>query len=128
MKVVVNCCYGGFGLSNEAIEWLVNKKGWVVTELTDEREMVNPNADLVVRRPEKIPPWYDFCKWGGDEKELRANLALVECVETLGEKANDWASNLKILEVPDDVGWYISEYDGWETVEEKHRSWECEDE
>ena len=30
---------------------------------------------------------------------------------------------MKVVEIPDDISWEISDYDGWETVEEIHRSW-----
>jgi len=41
----------------------------------------------------------------------------------LGAKANGHYSELKIVHVPDEVDWYISEYDGLEQVHEKHRTW-----
>lgn len=88
MKVVINRCFGGFGLSKEALEFL--------------------GAD------------YDF---EYDRYEMRTDAKLIECVEQLGERANGEYSELKIVEVPDDVDWHIEEYDGMETVEEDHRSW-----
>ena len=48
---------------------------------------------------------------------------LVECVEKLGEEANDTYAELKVVEIPDDVNWEIGEYDGLEWVEEVHRRW-----
>ena len=48
---------------------------------------------------------------------------LVSIVETLGERANNEYSRLKVVEVPDDVEWDIGEYDGSEWVAEKHRIW-----
>jgi len=36
--------------------------------------------------------------------------------------SGDYA-NLKIVEIPDDVNYYISDYDGMEAVEEAHRTW-----
>ena len=48
---------------------------------------------------------------------------LVECVEKLGEEANDMYAKLKVVEIPDDVDWEIDEYDGMECVEEVHRRW-----
>ena len=53
----------------------------------------------------------------------RNDSVLVEIVEKLGEDANDDYSKLKIVEIPDDVQWQIVEYDGWEHVAEKHRTW-----
>ena len=49
---------------------------------------------------------------------------LVECVEKLGEAASyGLGSSLYVVEVPDDVKWTITEYDGVEQVEEVHRVW-----
>lgn len=45
-------------------------------------------------------------------------------METLGDAASGKQSKLKIVEIPDDVEWEIAEYDGRESIEEKHRSWE----
>lgn len=54
----------------------------------------------------------------------RADSKLVECVETLGDIASGSLAELKVVEIPDDVDWYIDEYDGIEWVAEKHRTWE----
>lgn len=53
----------------------------------------------------------------------RDDVNLVRVVEELGEEANGRFAKLKIVEVPDGVEWEIKDYDGWETVEETHRSW-----
>ena len=48
---------------------------------------------------------------------------LVEVVELLGSHVGD-RENLKIVEIPDDVkDWYITDYDGKETIREG-RYWE----
>lgn len=49
--------------------------------------------------------------------------SLVLVVEKFGEEANGRLSKLKVVEIPDGVDWEISNYDGMETIEEKHRSW-----
>ena len=90
MKIVINSCFGGFGLSKEAYDYLGLKE--------DE---------------------YGFV----DDEIKRNDPKLVECVEILGEKANGRFADLKVVEIPDDVEWEITEYDGLETIEEKHRSW-----
>ena len=56
--------------------------------------------------------------------EDRSNLALVKCVEALGEDASGSFAKLKVVEIPDGVEWEIGEYDGLEYVAEKHRIWE----
>ena len=48
---------------------------------------------------------------------------LVECVETLGTKANGRFAELHVVEIPDDVDWFIDEYDGIESIHERHRIW-----
>lgn len=89
MKIVINKCFGGYGLSEEAYKYL-------------------------------------GLEWDGGGFAFdrdRTNLQLIECVEALGEKANGRFARLKVVEVPDDINWCISEYDGIERVEETHRSW-----
>lgn len=53
----------------------------------------------------------------------RTNPKLVDCVLTLGPEASGFYAQLVVVYVPDDVEWEIRDYDGIETVEEKHRSW-----
>ena len=55
--------------------------------------------------------------------DMRGDPKLVEVVEKLGEEANGFCADLKIVEIPDDVEWIIGEYDGSEWVAEKHRIW-----
>ena len=49
---------------------------------------------------------------------------LIAVVELMGTEANTRFSKLKIVEIPDDVNWYVEEYDGQEWVAERHRTWE----
>jgi len=56
--------------------------------------------------------------------ECRTNPKLVEVVERLGsERASGHFAKLKVIEIPDGIDWVIYNYDGIETVYEKHRSW-----
>jgi len=48
---------------------------------------------------------------------------LIAVVELMGTEADNRFSKLKIVDVPDDVNWYIEEYDGREWVAERHRTW-----
>ena len=92
MKVVINRCFGGFGLSDEA--------------LARYNELAGTNLEY----------------W--PYREERNNALLVQVVEELGAKANDLCADLKIVDIPDDVEWYVHEYDGLESVYEKHRIWD----
>ena len=46
---------------------------------------------------------------------------LVDVVEKLGKEANN-SSDLMVVEIPDDMPYYIENYDGFETIHEKHRT------
>lgn len=96
MQVVINRCWGGFSLSKEAI-FLYNK-------LCEEY-----GSDIITESTV-------------DELD-RADPCLIEVVETLGGRANTYCSDLKVVNIPDDVKWEIDEYDGIEKVVEVHRVW-----
>ena len=92
MKVVINRCFGGFGLSEASLSEYKNRKG-----ITDESFW-----------------YYDI---------PRDCPVLVEMVEQQGAEVNGGFSDLKVVEIPDDVEWYVEEYDGLEHVAERHRIW-----
>lgn len=60
-------------------------------------------------------------KYSAEDK--RTDEKLIKCVETLGEEANGRFARLRVVEIPDDIEWEIYDYDGIETIHEKHRSW-----
>ena len=93
MKIVINTRYGGFGLSEEAE---AKYKG--ILGITDPDYY--PSTDV----PRDCP-------------------VLVVLVQEMGERANTPYSTLKVVEIPDDVDWYIAEYDGSEHIAEVHRTW-----
>ncbi len=53
----------------------------------------------------------------------RDDPTLIQIVEDMGTKADGTFAALKVVEVPDDVNWYVEEYDGREWVAERHRTW-----
>ena len=72
----------------------------------------------------KETTWKDLKESYFSERDIpRNDTDLVEVVESLKDKANGSCASLSIVKIPDGIEWEISEYDGLETVEEKHRSW-----
>lgn len=92
-KIVINTCYGGFGLSTKGEEEYLKIKN-----LYDETNFYSRD----------IP---------------RDDPALVQVVEQLGSASSDSFAKLKVIEIPDDVEWEIKECDGIEWIAEKHRIW-----
>lgn len=93
MKVVINDCHGGFSLSDAGIARYVELADLKLTGHFYSRD---------------IP---------------REDVALVQVVEEMGKLADGQCARLKIVEIPDDVNWYIEDYDGLEWVAERHRTW-----
>ena len=124
MKIVINRRHGGFDLSDEAFEWLIKEKGWTVTTLDESGNCEDAETDLWVENEEDtFSSKYALNKWNSYDDNFRVNKDLVEMVETLGEKASGRFGNIEVAEIPDDIEWEIDDYDGWETIHEKHRSW-----
>jgi hypothetical protein len=130
MKVVINTCYGGFNLSNEAFEEYLKIKD--IKFYTDEGLFGSKNYYTVpveeyVANNQKCSEKLDFTETDGlylSPYDIERNdPILVSIVERLKEKADGTYARLKIVEVPDDVQWVIEEYDGSEWVAESHRTW-----
>lgn len=115
MKVVINRCHGGFGLSHEGVLRYAEIKG--MNLVVEEKESSFNRYDYYIDEVKKENFWYDSMI------EDRSDSALVQVVEELGEKANGWAAELAVVDIPDDVEWYVEEYDGIEWVAEVHRTW-----
>ena len=118
VKVVINACYGGFSLSHEAIMRYAEIAGITLYLEQDKRfSYFNYWTKLKEeRKDENGGFWYD--------RDLdRSDPILVQVVEEMGEKSWGGCAELKVIEIPDGVTWEIDEYDGFEQVEEAHRTW-----
>ena len=137
MKVVINKSTGGFGLSFQAIEEYCRKKEKNLYYYVE--EIGPPNEYFKTEFPEKyfLNHVHFSTKDYGDwtfriEKKHRINIKkidrtdpdLINIIEKMGETANSKYSKLKIVEIPDNVNWRISEYDGQEKIREVARIWE----
>lgn len=134
MKVVINRCYGGFGLSHKAVMEYAKLEGltlyphkdslithyttipWEEYKTLEEKDHKNP---VKPGRFDKSGSYYF------SEGDIARNApSLVKVVEQLKEDSWGFAAKLAIVEIPDGVEWQIEEYDGLEWVAEKHRTWE----
>ena len=117
-KIVINKCFGGFGLSDQAFERYLELKGTPYETKPSRWSFREDGKD-----------YYEAGHLGDDAHYLwdrgidRNDPALIQTIEEMGTKANGWCADLGIVEIPDDIEWEIAEYDGNEHVAEKHRTW-----
>lgn len=120
MKVVINRCFGGFGISQKAFEKLLERKGVAYEKVPSKYAIRDSDSDYykagLPHSEETYLSEYDFY-------DNRSDLDLIAVIEELGDAADGWAAELAIIDIPDDVEWQIEEYDGREHVAEKHRTW-----
>jgi len=145
MKVVINKCFGGFGLSGVALTWLFEHDCEAVQkQAIAERFDNQPNGfhSSHEDRDERLERWRayradptqqrsifdeDFSpdeqfvlSWGRDN---RTDPLLIQCVEELGDAANGECAELCVVEIPDGTEYEIAEHDGNEHIAERHQTW-----
>ena len=153
MKVILNKCYGGFGVSSEAYKLYAEKKGIELYPYVEDNsnyiskgETTYHKVDWTDKRLNRILITHYFTKDLGETiienkdnksefNELYKNYALyingnyrtdpilVEVVEELRGKANGNFADLVVVEIPDGMMYDIDDYDGIETLHESVRVW-----
>lgn len=96
MKIVTNKSFGGFSVSNAVFDELG-------------MDILNNSS---------------FGMESENEDAYRSHPDFVKAIEKLGDNANGPHAKLVITEIPDEVEWQLHDYDNFETVDEKHRTWE----
>lgn len=138
MKIILNKCYGGFNVSDEAHELYAKKKGITLYRYYDiyERYILTKTK----RKDSGLFTYYftkDYGEWVKETEmddndwetyfhlndEHRTDPTLIEVVEELGEKASGNYSKLKVVEIPDGMDYVIDDYDGFETLHEDVKVW-----
>jgi len=120
MKVAINTCFGGFGISDEAFEKLLERKGIAFEKVVDkERGSLFGTSYYTAGHVGDD----DFYISSYDYYENRSDPDLIAVIEEMGKESWGWAAELVIVDIPDDVKWHIHEYDGMEHVAEDHRTW-----
>lgn len=153
MKVILNKCYGGFGISPMAHKLYAEKKGIELYPYVEDNSnyiskggTIYHKTDWTDERVNRILITHYFTKDLGKSiienknnksefNELYKNYSLyindkyrtdpilIEVVEELGEKANGNFADLQIVEIPDGMEYTIDEYDGIETLHQKVQKW-----
>jgi len=139
-KVVINKCFGGFGLSYAGTMRYAEIKGMNLYAFSASyKEGIKKFRLLKKNEAEaeegfihylKTPNWEEY-EANNEPNELyfhgrdlqRDDPALVQVVEEMGEKCWGRCAKLAIVEIPEDIEFTVENYDGQELVAEKHRTW-----
>jgi hypothetical protein len=126
-KIVYNACYGGFGLSHEAVMRYAEIKGMTLysekTSLLTHYYHCPPEDYKRIREEVEANPVragsyvLSNSLYFSYRNIERTDPALVQVVEELGEAAGGQFAKLCIKELPAGTLYRIDEYDGYETVE-----------
>lgn len=124
MKLVINTKIGSFQLSEKAYLYLKDKYFITVFQrfIMNVDSNINVVHDCICKNMcDEQHYWYSdnmFCD------KNRNDARLIDVVETLKEEAGREYDSLKIVEIPDNIEFYIHENDmGIESIHEKHRIW-----
>lgn len=131
-KIILNKCYGGFGVSDKVYEEYAKEKGFKLFryEMIDTNKYVFIQKDCGSFRTEYSKEYLgEECSTIPNhsyfyiDSEYREDKTLIEIVERLGEEANGDYSYLKVVEIPDDLDYVIENYDGIETLHQRVQEW-----
>lgn len=147
IKVVINKCFGGFGLSHKAIRRYAKLAGIKLYPFIEKRNK-NDNLDwhhflpftnklrleCILKDKHYMPIHYATEPLNKDGTYIndaywspydlkRDDPILVQVVEELGKEANGEHAELEVVSIPGNVKWHIDEYDGTESIHEDHRNW-----
>lgn len=107
MKLVLNRCYGGFGLSSLACDELgLDDKPGTTAAIT-----LSNGKVITYKRVA------GGTRYSSPDASIRSSPELVSVVEKLGHLASGDLSRLEIVEVPDWAKFRIEDNDGYEIVE-----------
>ena len=140
MKVAINRCFGGFGLSHEAVLRYFEIKGitvypeqgkdhwkfWTYWTVKPEDRIESKEGDAFYAMSLEDRRAYNqaHSEQTVYERDIARNdPALIQAIEELGQAAAGQFAEIAIVEIPDDADWQIEEYDGLEHIAEVHRTW-----
>lgn len=134
MKVVINSCYGGFGLSTQAVKRYLELCGkqLYIYKMTKHKALDDvwefKKIDSVKDRYDILVTYYTTEDQGEVLNDWPSNIFhiheiprndkhLVQVVEELGKNASTKFSYLEVVEVENGRWFRIDEYDGYEGIQ-----------
>lgn len=119
-KIVISRCYGGFGLSEAGMRRYAEIKGLPFYVWQDPKYKSSMFKQYFTADPSGMKKidneFYD--KYSLYDKDIdRTDLALVQVVEEMGDKANGMCAKLEVRALPKGTLYRIDEYDGMESIE-----------
>jgi hypothetical protein len=140
MKIVINRCFGGYGLSHQAVMRYLEIKGITVYPEQGKDHwkfwtywIVKPEDRIETKEGESFYAMSMEDRRAYNETQSaqtvypreieRHDPALVQAVEELGQQSWGSHAELVVVEIPDDVDYVVEEYDGMEHIAEAHRTW-----
>lgn len=135
MKVAVNKEYGGFGLSDKALEMIMRRKGFECVRYKQTKFKYEDEYDEYVRVDDSTDGFdtmlgsYLIKDIGAVVDNLpgeliyndfdiaRTDVDLIAVLEALGNEDVSFGSKVVIIELPDDAVWKIVEHAGYEKLE-----------
>lgn len=151
MKVVINRCFGGFGVSALALKELVKRNAKCIKSFTPKFYYGGENRIFSERYEWEFMWKKDFDNFVdiGDgfkadkndhlvykdgllyqlsvrgDPDVRCDKDLIEVIEMLGtKKSSSCFAELIIVKIPDGIKYDIYNYDGVESIHEVHRVWD----
>lgn len=113
MKVAIST-KGSFAISKRGCEYLVLEGVIEAIELLQHYIHCVDEGDI---------DWHGYI-WSDDENAFRTNPILIEAIEKFGLEMNAPDHEIKVVEIPDNIDWYIDENElSQECVREVHRTW-----
>ena len=101
MKIAINDCFGGFGVTKAVFKELgIEYDGYGYLD----------NDSFGIK--------------SSNYNEYRKHPKLISAIEKIGvEDSSGSCAKICIVDIPEDVEWEINDYDGAESIHEVHRSW-----
>lgn len=101
MKIAINKCWGGFVLSKQVYDEMGIKWDGYGYLTNEDLEISSDNYNA-----------------------YRSDKRLIKAIEKIGNKESSGdLAKIVIVEIPDGIDFEIENYDGMESIHEKHRSW-----